>query len=103
MALLDFNFDLLFILNIIKLFDPILPYKITKRINIMSADNNKKSAKISIKGETDSFLYKFMRYLGIILLLVAILLSIYFLAPELCRLIMDYVISVIKKDYPTLK
>ena len=57
-------------------------------------DVNKKYAEISIKGQANSFFYKLMHYLGILLVVLLIITALY---------IMDYITSIIKKDYPNLK
>ena len=66
-------------------------------------DDNKKYAEISIKGQANSFFYKMMHYLGILLVVVLIITTLYFIVPEFFRFVMDYITSVIKKDYPNLK
>jgi hypothetical protein len=66
-------------------------------------DDNKKYAEISIKGQANSFFYKMMHCLGILLVVVLIITALYFIVPEFFRFVMDYITSVIKKDYPNLK
>ncbi len=65
--------------------------------------NNKKFTEISIKGEANSFFYKMMHYLGIIFVLALIATALYFTVPELFKFSMDYIITIIKEDYPNLK
>ena len=65
-------------------------------------DVNKKYGEISIKGQANSFFYKMMHYLGILLVVVLIITALYFIVPEFFRFIMDYITDVIKKDYPNL-
>lgn len=63
---------------------------------------NKKYTEISIKGQANSFFYKMMHYLGILLVVVLIITALYFIVPEFFRFFMDYLTNIIKKDYPNL-
>jgi hypothetical protein len=64
---------------------------------------NKKFTEVSIKGEANSFFYKMMHYLGIIFVLGLIVTALYFIVPEFFKYSMDYIVNVVKEDYPNLK
>jgi hypothetical protein len=61
----------------------------------------KKSVKYdSAKGKADAFFYKIVHYGGIIFLLLVMIYASYILLPELFKFVKDFIISMIKKDYP---
>jgi len=54
----------------------------------------------STKSKADAFFQKIVHYLGIIFLILIMIYACYLLLPEVFRFLMDYVVYIIKKDYP---
>jgi hypothetical protein len=54
----------------------------------------------SNKGKADAFFYKMVHYGGIIFLLLVMIYACYILLPDIFKFIKDFIISLIKKDYP---
>jgi hypothetical protein len=57
----------------------------------------------STKGKADAIFQKIVRYLGIIFLILTMIYACYVLLPEVFKFFMDFIISMIKKDYPNVK
>ena len=57
----------------------------------------------STKGKADALFQKIVRYLGIIFLILTMIYACYVLLPEVFKFSMDFIISIIKKDYPNVK
>jgi hypothetical protein len=57
----------------------------------------------STKGKADALFQKIVRYLGIIFLILTMIYACYVLLPEVFKFSMDFIISMIKKDYPNVK
>lgn len=57
----------------------------------------------SNKGKADALFQKIVRYLGIIFLILTMIYACYILLPEVFKFSMDFIISMIKKDYPNVK
>ena len=57
----------------------------------------------STKGKADALFQKIVHYLGIIILILTMIYACYVLLPEVFKFSMDFVISMIKKDYPNVK
>lgn len=57
---------------------------------------------IKLSERIKSFFYKWISYLAVSLALLSAIYFIYNFAPEFIRFCMDYVIKVMKSDYPNL-
>lgn len=57
----------------------------------------------SNKSKADAFFQKLVHYGGIVFLLLVMIYACYILLPEVFKLIKDFVINLIKKDYPEVK
>ena len=57
----------------------------------------------STKGKAEALFQKIIHYFGIIFLIVMMIYACYVLLPEVFRFLMDFIISMIKKDYPNVK
>ena len=57
----------------------------------------------SAKGKAEAFFQKIIHYFGIIFLIIMMIYACYVLLPEVFRFSMDFIISMIKKDYPNVK
>ena len=66
------------------------------------ADNIKKSNNTSTKDKVSQLIYKVFYGLGVAFILGICCYLLYVIAPEIFRFIMDYVVIIIKKDYPIL-
>ena len=67
------------------------------------ADNIKKSNNTSTKDKVNEIINKILYGLFVAFILAICTYFLYVIAPEIFRFIMDYVVIVIKKDYPILK
>jgi hypothetical protein len=67
------------------------------------ADNIKKSNNTSTKDKINQLIYKVLYGLFVAFILAICTYFLYVIAPEIFRFIMDYVVIIIKKDYPILK
>ena len=67
------------------------------------ADNIKKSNNTSTKDKINQLIYKVLYGLFVAFILAICTYFLYVIAPEIFKFIMDYVVIVIKKDYPILK
>jgi hypothetical protein len=57
----------------------------------------------STKGKADALFQKIVRYLGIFFLILTMIYACYVLLPEVFKFSMDFITSMIKKDYPNVK
>jgi len=55
------------------------------------------------KGKAEALFQKIIHYFGIIFLIIMMIYACYALLPEVFRFSMDFIISMIKKDYPNVK
>jgi len=67
------------------------------------ADNIKKSNNTSTKDKVNEIINKILYGLFVAFILAICTYFLYVIAPEIFRFIMDYVVIIIKKDYPILK
>ena len=67
------------------------------------ADNIKKSNNTSTKDKINQLIYKVLYGFFVAFILAICTYFLYVIAPEIFRFIMDYVVIIIKKDYPILK
>jgi hypothetical protein len=67
------------------------------------ADNIKKSNNTSTKDKINQLIYKVLYGLFVAFILAICTYFLYVIAPEIFKFIMDYVVIIIKKDYPILK
>jgi hypothetical protein len=56
----------------------------------------------STKSKAEILFQKIVHYLGIIFLILTMIYACYVLLPEVFRFSIDFVISMIKKDYPNV-
>ncbi len=66
-------------------------------------DTKRKIKHDSTKGKADALFQKIVHYLGIIILILTMIYACYVLLPEVFRFLIDFIISMIKKDYPNVK
>ena len=66
-------------------------------------DNIKKSINNSTKDKINQLIYKIFYGLCVAFILAICCYFLYVIVPEIFRFIMDYVVIIIKKDYPILK
>jgi hypothetical protein len=57
----------------------------------------------SAKSKADAFFYKMIHYAGIIFLLLVMIYACYILLPDIFKFIKNFIISLIKKDYPNVE
>ena len=57
----------------------------------------------STRGKAEVLFQKIIHYFGIIFLIIMMIYACYILLPEVFRFSMDFIISMIKKDYPNVK
>ncbi len=57
----------------------------------------------STRGKAEALFQKIVHYLGIIILILTMIYACYVLLPEVFKFSMDFIISMIKKDYPNVK
>jgi hypothetical protein len=67
------------------------------------ADNIKKSNNTSTKDKVNEIINKILYGLFVAFILAICTYFLYVIAPEIFKFIMDYVVIIIKKDYPILK
>jgi hypothetical protein len=72
-------------------------------MNQIMADNIKKSNNTSTKDKVNQLIYKIFYGLCVAFILAICCYFLYVVAPEIFRFIMDYIVIIIKKDYPILK
>jgi hypothetical protein len=64
----------------------------------------KKNAKYdSAKSKADAFFYKMIHYAGIIFLLLVMIYASYILLPDVFKFVKNFIISLIKRDYPNVE
>lgn len=56
----------------------------------------------STKSKADALFQKIVHYSGIIILILTMIYACYILLPEVFRFLMDFIVSMIKKDYPNV-
>ena len=66
-------------------------------------DNIKKSNNTSTKDKAKEIINKILYGLFVAFILAICTYFLYVIVPEIFRFIMDYVVIIIKKDYPILK
>jgi len=57
----------------------------------------------STKSKAEVLFQKIVHYLGIIFLILTMIYACYIILPEVFKFSMDFIISMIKKDYPNVK
>ena len=72
-------------------------------INQIMADNIKKSNNTSTADKAKEIMNKILYGLFVAFILAICCYFLYIIAPEIFRFVMDYVVIIMKKDYPILK
>jgi hypothetical protein len=57
----------------------------------------------STKSKAEVLFQKIVHYLGIIFLILTMIYACYIILPEVFKFSMDFIVSMIKKDYPNVK
>ena len=57
----------------------------------------------STKSKAEVLFQKIVHYFGIIFLILTMIYACYIILPEVFKFSMDFIVSMIKKDYPNVK
>lgn len=68
----------------------------------MGNNSNSGGPKIKLSEKLKSFLYRFIHYIGIIFTIVVACYVFYICVPEFLRFCKNFLIELIKSDYPNL-
>jgi len=64
--------------------------------------NNSSESKIKLSEKIKSFFYRFIHFIGIVFAIVVACYVLYVLVPEILKFCKNFLIEIIKADYPNL-